>query len=97
MTHTIWLAPGKFGKQKKEDDFIREELTDVPPFPCDFQVGNIVTYTNENGVVFPGMKITGFSKKEDAFNGRFIHLGGESFWFPNKPEALTLERRLSAG
>ena len=100
MAHTIWIAPGEFGKRKTEEEFIRDELVDVPPFPCDFQVGDIVTFTKEyRGVfneycgVFPGMQIIGFSKEEDAFHGRFIHLAEDAFWFPHKPEDLTLEHQ----
>lgn len=67
-------------------------LRQEPPIPCDFKVGDRVTFTNEFGVSFPGRVIIGFAA-DDSFNGRFIHFTGidhpGAYWFPCKPDELT--------
>lgn len=69
-----------------------QKLRQTPPVPCDFKVGDCVTFTNEFGVSFPGMIIIGFAD-DDSLYGRFIHLAGPeypgAFWFPHRPEELT--------
>lgn len=74
------------------EDFVKT-LKQVPPVECSFCVGDTVTYTNEYGVSFPGMKIIGFAD-DDSLNGRFIHLEKTAWWFPVKPQELTLEQKL---
>lgn len=77
---------------EKEAEFIKRDLVDFPPVgPCQFQVGDKVTFTNEYGVSFPGKIITGFARESDTFHGRFIHTAGEAYWFPSRPDELTLE------
>lgn len=62
-----------------------------PPIPCDFQVGDTVTFTNENGVAFPGNRVTGFAPQPQG--GRFIYLDYDCWWFPTQPDSLTLTHR----
>lgn len=66
-------------------------LLKEPPIPCDFKVGDKVSFTNEYGITFKGYTVIGFAPLEDHFNGRFIHLDKEAWWFPKKPESLTKE------
>jgi len=79
---------------KKRHDFVRALRTE-PPVPCEFAIGDTVTYTNEYDVVFPGMKVIGFAA-DDSFYGRFIHLDSDAYWFPVTPESLTLEQTRSS-
>lgn len=72
-------------------DFV-SKLRDDPPVPCDFQVGDQVTFTNEYGVAFPGLTVTGFAE-DSEFYGRFVYLDTDSYWFPVRPDELKLERR----
>lgn len=58
--------------------------------PCDFKVGDIVTFTNDYGVAFPHKVITGFAP--EAEHGRFVYYDSDAWWFPVSPESLTLER-----
>lgn len=67
-----------------------ETLLDKPPVPCEFKVGDIVTFTNEYGVSFEGRVIIGFAE-DDSFYGRFIHLSKDAYWFPVRPSELKLE------
>ncbi|MCK9554134.1 hypothetical protein [Aquamicrobium sp.] len=70
------------------------KLRQVPPVPCDLAVGDRVTFTNEFGVSFVGMKVIGFAE-DDGFYGRFIHITGPehagAYWFPHKPSELKKE------
>lgn len=59
----------------------------TPPVPCDYKIGERVTFTNDNGVVFPDQRITGFSP--DILNGRFVYLDFDCWWFPVKPANLS--------
>ncbi|MDC8832925.1 hypothetical protein [Alteromonas gilva] len=70
--------------------FDPSQLATVSPIPTDYEIGDEVIFTNEFGVVFDeGFRVIGFSKKEDVFNGRFIHLDTDAPWFPARPEMLT--------
>lgn len=58
--------------------------------PCEFKVGDKVTYTNPQGVVCPGHVVIGFCKP--FYNsGGSVHLDLDCYWFPVKPENLKLE------
>jgi len=73
--------------QKKYDDFVAS-LETTPPVECEFAVGDVVTFTNEYGVSFPGQTIIGFAE-DDSFYGRFIYTDSDAYWFPSRPEELT--------
>ncbi|GHA65961.1 hypothetical protein GCM10009007_03000 [Formosimonas limnophila] len=74
----------------KVRDFIKQELTQVPPSHCDLKVGDGVTFTNENGVKFDDCVVIGFSDQHGY--GRTVHIlsaeHDDAYWFPNKPEEL---------
>ena len=55
--------------------------------PCDLKVGDVVTFTNDYGAVFPNRVITGFASV--AEHGRFVYYDSDSWWFPVSPESLT--------
>lgn len=67
------------------------KLRQEAPVPCDLHVGDRVTFTNEYGVSFAGMRVIGFAE-DDSFCGRFVHLTGpehpDAYWFPHKREEL---------
>ena len=56
------------------------------PVPCEFKVGDLVTFTNDCGVVFPDMIVTGFSPTVE--HGRFVYFDASAWWFPVSPESL---------
>ncbi|WP_368640448.1 hypothetical protein ABRZ04_04335 [Castellaniella ginsengisoli] len=70
------------------------KLRQTPPVPCDLAVGDRVTFTNEFGVSFAGMRVIGFAD-DDSFYGKFIHLTGPvhpgAYWFPHGRTELTKE------
>lgn len=65
-----------------------------PPVPCEFKLGDTVTFTNENGVVFHGNRVTGFAPR--PVGERFIYLDYDCWWFPTEPSSLTLTHRAAA-
>lgn len=69
----------------------REQLLQESPIPCDFKIGDQVTYTNEYGVSFTGQKVIGFFINPDLPD-RFIHTDSDAWWFPKKPSELKLEK-----
>lgn len=66
------------------------DLLEHSPVPCDFAVGDKVTYTNDAGLKFP-MEIVGFSGPHGHLRGGFIHLkradrdslDGVAWWVPH--------------
>ena len=62
-------------------------ISKTPPANCTFKVGDIVTFTNENGILFKDRKIIGFDDNPD--NNRTVYLSKDSYWFPVTAESLT--------
>lgn len=60
--------------------------------PCKFKIGDLVTFTNDNGVKFENLVVIGFAKPENEVGERFIHISTDSPWFPCKPEELTYQK-----
>lgn len=65
-----------------------ESLSEFPPVECDLRVGDVVTFTNDAGLKFPGHHITAFAKKLTSW-GACVYLDGDSPWFPVKVSSLT--------
>lgn len=76
-------------------------LQPVPPVECGLKVGDVVTYTNDAGLKFPGKRVVGFGATVDGMPptqshpraglcGRFVYLDTEAHWFPHRPDELTL-------
>ena len=76
-------------------DMVKNELSPVPPAECAFKTGDTVTFTNDYGVKFEGLKVVGFEKEidPDFLPNRFVYLNTSCYWFPESPESLTLEHR----
>ena len=76
-------------------DMVKNDLSKFPPIGCDFKLGDTVTFTNEYGVKFEGLKVIGFEKEigPDFLPNRFIYLNTGCYWFPKSQESLTLEHR----
>lgn len=54
-------------------------------------VGDRVTFTNDNGVVFPGHTVLAIDANEDGFYGRRFFLDYDCYWFPSHVNNLTKE------
>lgn len=70
-------------------------MSKVPPIPCNFKVGDKVTYTNDNGVKFPGKMVMGFCEKidPDFLPEKFIYLNLDCHWMPVDPAHLNHEHK----
>jgi len=75
---------------------VKKEIKKTPPVECDFKVGDVVTFTNDYGVSFPGKKVIGFAD-DTSFHGNFIYLDYDCYWFPTNPESLTKEQPKKKG
>ena len=74
-------------------NFIKgRELSATPLQGEPFKVGDIVTFTNEQGVKFNGLKIFAFGEHIYPNSGT-IYLEKDAYWFPVKAQSLTLEKR----
>ena len=76
-------------------DMVKNDLSKFQPVKCDFKTGDTVTFTNDYGVKFEGLKVIGFKKEidPDFLPNRFVYLNTSCYWFPVSPESLTLEHR----
>lgn len=54
------------------------------------RVGDTVTYTNDNGVTFPGLTVLGIDA-DASFYGRQIYLNTDAYWFPHTLDELKKE------
>ena len=74
-------------------DYAKAHLSDTPPCPCDFQVGDEVVVKNGNGLIFDkGYKIIGFAKTVDPRSPQqFIYLDWDCYWFP-KPVSMLCKK-----
>jgi len=68
---------------------VPSDMTDTPPVPCAFKAGDKVTFTNDNGVVFPNRIIRGFTKEVTSW-GAFIYFDSDAWWHPSKPSNFKL-------
>lgn len=56
------------------------------PVLCDFKVGDLVIFTNDNGVKFEQI-VRGFAP-EPMLNGRFVYVFTDCWWLPVHPKTL---------
>lgn len=68
---------------------VPDDMTNVPPIPCSFKVGDAVEYTNEYGAKFNHV-VRGFARESHG-QGRFVYVFKDAWWFPVNPENLKLK------
>ena len=78
--------------------FVQENLTAVPPVPCVYEVGDTVTFTNDYGIEFTGIKVVGFAREIDPDwrPESFIYLDWDCYWFPVSATHIRTECKASA-
>ncbi len=87
------------GAPKPQD--VPADMQDTPPQPFPYKVGQVVCYTNGNGISATA-RIRGFKKEPDG--GRFVYLehwrgkdwGVSAWWFAERPESISPERSFAA-
>lgn len=70
-----------------------KQLLSEPVSECGFQLGDVVTFTNDEGVEFHGYHIIGFRPRSDFRPRATVYLDKDSWWFPVEPACLTLVKR----
>jgi len=63
------------------------KLKKESPVETQFEVGQNVAFVNDYGVIFDDLTIIGFAN-DDSFQGRFIHLNSDCYWFPVRSGSL---------
>ena len=66
-----------------------QKISQTPLCGEPFAVGDVVTFTNDYGVKFEGNRIIGFTAPIYPNSGT-VYLDSCSYWFPNKPEQLSI-------
>lgn len=76
---------------KKEKAFYETLASSHPE--TELKVGDIVTFTNEYGVVFKGKRVAGFHHEAmgEQLTNRIVYLEKDAYWFPVPVASLTLE------
>lgn len=82
-----WLRKGN------EAGLFVQRLSDIVPNPkIDFKVGDKVVFTNDYGVSFIDQTIIAIGKHNDLWKyGHCIYLDNDSYWYPVKPESLSIQ------
>ena len=77
-------------KSQKNMQFV-DRLSAIQETDRDIKVGDKVMYTNQYGATFGPYEVMAISKDNCLWKyGRCVYLNKESYWFPCKPEELTL-------
>lgn len=81
--------------EARREAFIMDNVADIAPVPCGFEKGDLVTFTNEYGVAFHGLRVLGFVREIDRQwrPDSIVYLDKSSYWFPVEVASLTLEKR----
>ena len=75
-------------KQEADGSVFYNRLSDVIATEFDLEVGDMVAFTNDYGVVFGPCEILAFGK---PWNGdRCVYLDSDAYWFADRPSQLTL-------
>jgi len=58
------------------------------------KIGDKLTYTNDNGVVFPGKTVTGFCDWDWGHfkNDGYVFIDTDCYWMPVSPANLKIEK-----
>lgn len=65
-----------------------DRLSEVMETDRDLAVGDMVAFTNDYGVVFGPNEVLAFRKPWNG--GRCVYIDSDAYWFPDRPDQLTL-------
>lgn len=91
----IFYADGTYSQDKpihgkRVLENVPQDMVPHPPVPCDFKVGDAVTYTNDYGVQFDRF-VRGFSAVPTFLAGpAFVYLDSDCWWMPVPAQSLAL-------
>ncbi len=78
-------------RYEAKGEVFHDRLSDVIDTDRDLSVGDIVDFTNDYGVLFSSFEVLAFQKPTNG--GRGVYFDHESYWFPARPDQLTLIRK----
>ena len=78
-------------KQEAEGMEFFDRLSDVIDTDSDLAVGDMVAFTNDYGVVFGPKEVLAFRKPWNG--GRCVYTDSDAYWFPDRPEQLTIQSK----
>ena len=90
MDPTTTVHDAHTKRRLRERDLFIARLAKEGEHP-DFQIGDEVTYTNDQGVVFPGHIIIGFSR--DILPDKFVHIDTDCYWMPKRYSNLVITKK----
>ena len=76
--------------EKKHGKMIYDRLSEVIDTDDDLAVGDTVLFTNDYGVIFGPCEVLAFGNLCNS--GRCVYIDSDSYWFPNRPDQLTIMR-----
>ena len=65
-------------------------LSEVMETDSGLAVGDMVAFTNDYGVIFGPCEVLAFGNLCNS--GRCVYIDSDSYWFPNRPDQLTIMR-----
>ncbi len=92
--HTDIIHKEDFRRWKEEREAEGVEffnrLSEVMDTDNDLEVGDMVAFTNDYGVVFGPHEVLAFRKPEDKGWDRCVYFDHDAYWFPARPDQLTI-------
>lgn len=78
-------------KREAEGAVFYNRLSEIVATDSDLEIGDMVAFTNDYGVVFGPYEILAF--REPWNGGRCVYLDSDAYWFADRPSQLTLIRK----
>lgn len=78
-------------EQEAESEVFYNRLSEVTDTDNDLTVGDMVTFTNDYDVVFGPHEVLAFRKPWNG--GRCVYFDHDAYWFPARPDQLTLVKK----
>ncbi len=93
MAHTSYKEDFQRWRAEREANgtIFYNRLSDVIDTENDLEVGDMVMFTNDSGWVFGPYEILAFKKPENW--DRFVFFDHSAYWFPARPDQLTLVKK----
>lgn len=82
-------------KREAEGSIFYNRLSEVIDTKNDLTVGDRVMFTNDYGVVFGPHEVLAFDNSTSS--GRSVYFDHDAYWFPARPNQLTLVSKGGAG
>ena len=82
------IGSSRSHKEEAEGMEFFSRLSEVMETDSDLAVGDMVAFTNDYGVVFGPKEVLAFRKPWNGY--RCVYIDSDAYWFPDRPEQLTI-------